>query len=394
MRIAFVVQRYGEEVNGGAELLCRRVAERLHKYFEVEVLTTCALDYLTWENSFPAATTTVNGITVHRFSTDAPRDMRAFNTFAKKLFANPQRSLLDELAWIRLQGPACSGLLTYIKEYEAQYDLFIFVTYSYLTTFLGLQLVSRKSVLIPAAHDEPHFYFSAYQPIFHLPRGICYNTDEERRLVQGQWHNMHIPYCVAGAGLTETSSVSASAPNETEEATISLELPQFYLLYVGRVDIMKGCQELIAFFLRYLEERQVDLHLALLGKQAMEIPTHPRISAPGFVSSSQKQAAVQGAMLVVNPSEYESLSFMVLEAWQSRIPVLVNGGSDVLVEHCLKSNGGLYYNSYDEFACCLDLLLSDPALRTAMGEQGQQYVAKHYSWDTIEKTYVDFLLRV
>jgi glycosyltransferase involved in cell wall biosynthesis len=394
MRIAFVVQRYGEEVNGGAELLCRMVAERMHAYFEVEVLTTCALDYLTWENYFPAGTAIVNGMTVHRFPTDAPRDMRAFNTFAKKLFANPQRSLVDELAWIRLQGPACSALLAYIKEHEEQYDLFIFITYSYLTTFLGLQLVSRKSVLIPAAHDEPHFYFQAYQPLFHLPQGICYNTDEERRLVQRQWGNTHVPCCVAGAGLAEPSAAPVSAHGEAEGDTVALELPQSYLLYVGRVDIMKGCQELIVFFLRYLEECQVDLHLVLLGKQAMEIPKHPSISAPGFVSSLQKQAAVQQAMLVVNPSAYESLSFMALEAWQSGIPVLVNGGSDVLVEHCLKGNGGLYYNNYDEFACCLDLLLSDHALRTELGKQGQQYVTTHYSWDAIEKTYVDFIYQI
>lgn len=393
MRIAFVVQRYGEEVNGGAELLCRQVAERLHKYFEVEVLTTCALDYLTWENYFPAGTTSVNGINVHRFPTDAPRDMRAFNRFAKKLFANSQRSLLDELTWIRLQGPACSPLLAYIKEHEAQYDLLIFVTYSYLTTFLGLQLVSYKSILIPAAHDEPHFYLQAYQPIFHLPQGICYNTDEERRLVQRQWRNTQVPWCVAGAGLSQPSA-PAAAPDIAEEPGFVLELPQPYLLYVGRVDVMKGCQELIAFFLRYREERQLDLHLVLLGKQAMEVPQHPAIFAPGFVSSAQKQAALQQAMLVVNPSEYESLSFMVLEAWQSAIPALVNGGSDVLVEHCLKSNGGFYYNNYDEFACCLDLLYANQPLRNALGKQGQQYVASRYSWGTIEKTYVDFILRV
>lgn len=391
MRIAFVVQRYGEKVNGGAELLCRQVAERIQRYFSVDVLTTCALEYLTWENYFPAGTSTVNGISVHRFPTDCSRDMRAFNVFAKKLFANPQRSIVDELAWIRLQGPSSPALLTYIKEHEEQYDLFIFVTYSYLTTFLGLQLVSRKSLLIPAAHEEPHFYLQAYQPIFHLPLGICYNTEEERRLVQRQWRNAHIPWCVAGAGVVQTSS---AAPIPEDTVTVLPELPQSYLLYVGRIDLMKGCQELITFFLRYLSERQVDLHLVLLGKHAMQIPKHPRIFAPGFVSSAQKQAALQGAMLVVNPSQYESLSFMVLEAWQAGVPVLVNGRSEVLVEHCLTSNGGLYYSGYDEFACCLDLLVSNQVLRTAMGKQGEHYITEHYSWDTIEKIYVDFILQI
>ncbi len=48
-RIAFVVQRYGEEIIGGADPHCRLLAERLLPWFDVEVLTTCEYDYLTWE---------------------------------------------------------------------------------------------------------------------------------------------------------------------------------------------------------------------------------------------------------------------------------------------------------------------------------------------------------
>ena len=389
--MAFVVQRYGVEVNGGAEALCRWVAERMQKYFEVEVLTTCALDYLTWENFYPPGTTLVNAIPVHRFPTDAPRDLKKFNAFARTLFAAEQRTLVDELTWIRLQGPSSPALLRHIKEHEEQFDLFIFVTYSYLTTFLGLQLVSRKSLLIPAAHDEPHFHFTIFQPLFHLPQGIIYNTAEERRLVQQTWQNTRVPSCVAGVGISEPTQV------ETLQCSVSTSdrpfpLPKApYLLYVGRIDIMKGCQELIAFFLQYLADRQTDLHLVLVGKPAMELPAHPHIHAPGFVSEQQKDAILRQAMLVVNSSAYESLSLVLLEAWQAGIPVLVNGRSDVLVSHCLESNGGLYYTNYEEFALCLDLLLSNQPLRETMGRQGQQYVAREYSWDTVEKTYLDFI---
>ncbi len=53
MKVAFVVQRYGLEISGGAELHCRWVAEHMNKHWEVEVLTTKALDYITWKNHFP-----------------------------------------------------------------------------------------------------------------------------------------------------------------------------------------------------------------------------------------------------------------------------------------------------------------------------------------------------
>ena len=387
MRIAFVVQRYGVEVNGGAEALCRWVAERMRKYFQVEALTTCALDYLTWQNHYPAGTCTVNAVTVRRFPVDAPRDMDKFNAYARALFAKESRELPDELTWLKLQGPASSGLLAYLRDHEPEYDLFVFVTYSYLTTFLGLQLAPRKSVLIPAAHDEPQFKFAAYQPIFHLPRGIIYCTSEERRIVNAQWQNHRVPSCVAGVGVEEPD-----APDEQAEPPLALPSP--FLLYVGRVDVMKGCRELLTYFLRYIKDRAADLHLVLLGKPAMEIPAHPQIHAPGFVSNAQKDAAIRQAALVINPSEYESLSIMLLEAWQAGVPVLVNGRSDVLVDHCLTSNGGLYYTNYDEFALGLDLLRENRALRETLGANGKNYVAARYSWDVVEKTYVDFLTQI
>jgi glycosyltransferase involved in cell wall biosynthesis len=395
LHLAFVVQRYGVEVNGGAESLCRWIAERMRKYFEVDVLTTCALDYLTWDNHYVSGDTKVNSINVCRFPTDYSRNMKKFNAFDKTLRSKTQRTLVDELTWLQLQGPYSSALLAHIKEHEDDYALFIFVTYSYLTTFLGLQLVPQKSLLIPAAHDEPHFHFTAYQPIFHLPQGIIYNTDEERRLVHNKWHNENVPYCIAGIGVKESKSELQDTSEDDSAAYLEfIPANSRYLLYVGRIDIMKGCRELISFFLKYLDERQSDLHLVLVGKQTMEIPQHPNIHALGFVSKTQKDAAMRHAALVVNSSEYESLSLVILEAWQLETPVLVNGSSDVLVKHCLKSNGGLYYTTYDEFALCLDLLLSDDRLRKTMGKQGEAYVTQHYSWDTVEKTYVDFISRM
>jgi glycosyltransferase involved in cell wall biosynthesis len=270
------------------------------------------------------------------------------------------------------------------------------LTYSYLTTFLGLQLVPRKSILIPAAHDEPHFYFTAFQPIFHLPQGIIYNTDEERRLVHQKWQNDQVPCCIAGAGIEPNNKGQAVSSQQSAVSSWQQErdFPEPYLLYVGRIDIMKGCRELIAYFLKYLDERQSNLHLVLVGKQTMEIPKHPGIHAPGFLTESQKDEAIRRAALVVNPSEYESLSLMILESWQLGVPVLVNGNSDVLVEHCLTSNGGLYYTNYAEFALCLDILLANRRLRETMGMQGKAYVAQRYSWDTVEKTYVEFITQI
>ena len=73
--------------------------------------------------------------------------------------------------------------------------------------------------------------------------------------------------------------------------------------------------------------------------------------------------------MVVCPSPYESLSLLALEALSVGTPILANARSAVLVEHCVRSNGGLYYADRDEFVECLKLLVGDAQLRAALGAQ-------------------------
>src|SRR5205085_2895805 len=62
VKLAFVIQRYGLEVAGGSEMHCRWLAQRLARHHDVRVLTTCALDYLEWNNHYPAGEALVEGI--------------------------------------------------------------------------------------------------------------------------------------------------------------------------------------------------------------------------------------------------------------------------------------------------------------------------------------------
>ena len=68
MRVAFVVQRYGAEVAGGAEALCRDTARALVRAGEdVTVFTTTARDYLSWEPFYPEGDWIDDGVRVRRF---------------------------------------------------------------------------------------------------------------------------------------------------------------------------------------------------------------------------------------------------------------------------------------------------------------------------------------
>jgi len=78
---------------------------------------------------------------------------------------------------------------------------------------------------------------------------------------------------------------------------------------------------------------------------------------------------------------------LALEAFAVGTPILANGRSEVVVDHCRRSNAGLYYGDQDEFVECLKLLLVDERLRSAMGRKGQDYVQHHYRWDLILDKY-------
>lgn len=373
MRIAFVVQRYGLDVHGGAEMECRLWAERLAQRHDVAVLTTCARDYLTWADYYPAGMEAINGVAVYRFPVDAPRDLATFDEYTHTIYGGPHSDAAEE-EWMRQQGPYSTALFDAIAAREAEFDLFVFMTYLYCTSYIGLQLVRHKAVLVPTAHDEPPLYLRMFRKLFAAPRYIIYNTDAERALLQRVFPIAHIPGSEVAVGVDVQESV-ADEPTDAPPT----------LLYIGRVHGSKGCDRLYEHFVRYRAERSADVRLLFAGRLDMELPQRPDIGYLGFVSEEEKRQLLRRCSLFVLPSEFESLSIVCLEAWAASKPTLVNGVSPVLREQSLRSGGGLFYKSYDEFAACLDMLLADPALRAQLGQQGRRFVQHNYAWPVVER---------
>lgn len=392
-RLAIVVQRYGEEINGGAEQHARWLAERLVSTpsAEVDVITTCAVDYQTWANVYPAGESELNGVCVRRFPVDAARDWAK----ARRLTAtvlNWQHTLFDELDWIKAQGPYSTPLLDFLRRNYDAYDLFIFYTFLYATTFFGLPLVSDKALLIPTAHDDPFLHMAAFRPLFHLPRAIVYNTEPERTLVQRITHNHDVPGIVNAVGISRPADVSG------DRFRAKFNIASDFVLYVGRIHESKNVAELLVHFERFQEEAAATtnspLKLVLIGKSHLKLPSRADIVHLGYVAEQDKYDALAAATLLVLPSLYESLSMITLEAWLMGIAVLVNGRCEVLKYQCRQSNGGLYYSSYEEFALALHRLHTSPALRAQLGRQGQEFVQQHYLPEAVLKRYHDLLQEI
>lgn len=377
IRIALVNQRYGLEVNGGSEYYTRQLAEHLKDQFDVEVLTTKALGYETWEDYYPSDLETINGVTVRRFSVTRKRNLWGMRIWGRLQRYCPFFGEFMGRQWINAQGPYSPGLIQYIETHKNEYKIFIFVTYLYYHTVKGIPAVSDKAVLLPTAHDEPYIYFPIFRRIFTMPRALIYLTPEEKSLVESLFHVEEKPNCVAGAGVELPEHI------DNEAYRRKFDITQDYVIYVGRIEPSKGCDEMFRIFQAY-KRRHPDsrLKLVLMGKAMMDIPTDDDILYQGFVSEEDKFNGISGARALWLPSWFESLSIAVLEAMSLGVPVIVNGKCQVLKGHCERSKAGVYYGNEKEAVEKLDMLIG--SLNTGqVSEMARKYVEKNYQWETI-----------
>jgi glycosyltransferase involved in cell wall biosynthesis len=387
VKLAVVVQRYGLDINGGAELHARYVAERLSRHAQVDVLTTCARDYVSWRNELPAGEETVNGVTVRRFLVDRERTPDDFGKQSRHVFER-QHSIADELRWLDSEGPTSSALIRYIRDRRREYDYFIFFSFRYYHAYHGFRAAPGQAVLVPTAERDGAIGLGLFGPVFRGVRALMYNSFEERAMVQAVSGNTAVPHVIVGIG----SDVPATTAPERFRKKYGLT--GRFIVYVGRIDENKGCQQLFDFFLQYAEWSAGNLTLALIGKSILQIPDHPAIRHLGFLDDQDKFDAIAASDALVMPSFFESLSMVALEAWALGKPVLANGRCDVLKGQCIRSNAGLYYESAREFYETLALLQTHRTLAGALGANGRAYYQRHYAWPVIERKYTDMLERL
>jgi glycosyltransferase involved in cell wall biosynthesis len=385
VKVAIVVQRYGADINGGAEQHARYVAEHLAKHVQVEVLTTCAhRDYISWKNELPEGKELVHGIPVHRFPVSVERNPVEFAKWSAKVFTEPH-SLRDELAWLDAEGPTSPALIEHIKKHEADYDFFIFFSFRYHHSYHGCRAVASKAILVPTAERDSALGLGIYPPVFRGVRAFMYNSFEERALIQGVSNNQSVPGVVVGVGSEIPERANGGRFRQ------KFDLRDRFAIYVGRIDENKGCVELFEFFEHYSATLADGMHLVLIGTPHVPIPKHPRIHHLGFLEDQDKYDAMAAAELLIMPSYLESLSMVALEAWAMGKPVLANAKCDVLQGQCLRSNAGLFYDNYSEFAETLRAIDTAPSLQAALGRNGRAFFERHYAWPVIEKKYVDML---
>jgi glycosyltransferase involved in cell wall biosynthesis len=387
VKVAIVVQRYGQGINGGAELHARYVAEHLARHVEVEVLTTCASDYVTWRNELSPGTEKVNGISVRRFRVKHERDPVVFGNRSDRVFLQ-RHSLGDELDWLDAEGPSSPALVDYVAKHAAGYDYCLFFSYRYYHAFYGARAAGSRAILVPTAERDATIGLSIFQPLFRSVRAVMYNSPEERAMIHAVSGNQNVPGVVVGIG----SDVPSNPQPARFRQKYKIRGP--FAVYVGRIDENKGCKELFEFFQGYLKDPEGKLSLVLIGNSLLAVPDHPRIHHLGFLDDTDKFDAMAAADLLIMPSYYESLSMVALEAWALGRPVLANGQCDVLKGQCLRSNAGLYYETYGEFVGALEAIEQNRWLAGTLGRNGRQFFREQYDWPVIEQKYLEIFDRL
>lgn len=382
--ITFVVPWYGPDAPGGAEAETRRTAQQFQAAgMAVEVLTTCTRDlYADWaRNYYRPGVEQVDGITVRRFPVEK-RDRAAFDTVNLRLMHGLPIAAVDERVYIE-QMVRSPELYAFIAA-NGDGRLFVFIPYMPSTTYFGAQIHPDRSLLIPCLHDEAYARLGLYREIVPAVRALVLHTNAEKDLADCLFPPVGEQVReVIGEGVDTDWTADASR----FRAAYALHEP--FLLVTGRREPGKNTPLLLDYWGRYRQASGRRAKLVLMGPGEARIP--PDIAEgvvdAGFAPVQDKRDAQAAAVASCVPSLNESFSLALMESWLAGRPALVHGGCAVTREHCVHSNGGLYFESYDEFAATLDYLFDHPDTAARMGEQGRRYVLANYRWPVVIERY-------
>jgi len=361
MKLALIVQRYGKEVIGGAELLARELAERLAEHSDVEVLTTCARDHSTWANHYPAGVTIEKGVKIRRFRVRRCRDWESFGRWSQLLFLVDRRIRLPAWVgrrWVIYQGPFAPQLTDHLQACADRFDVLLFFTYLYYPTVFGLRSAPDKSVLIPTAHNEPAIRLKVFEDVFKTPRYLVFLSDEEKKLVCSLFGERDFSYQTIGMG------IALRRPSRRDQG---------YLLYIGRVEPGKNCEMMFDYC------RRARITLKVAGPTRMQVPDHVEYLGP--VSEETKVELLRNCRAVIVPSALESLSIAALEAWANGKPVLAWEKSPVLRGQIARSGGGCCFGDFEDF------LRITRTVNPQIGLRGWDFVKKNYAWESVLPKY-------
>jgi glycosyltransferase involved in cell wall biosynthesis len=376
-RLALVPARYGPGLVGGAEIVLGQMARRLlARGWEVEILTTCALDHHGWENLLPAGKAVEDGMLVRRFpAVTTPGPERA--QLEQAILSGASLRLQEQERWMNA-GMRSPELFHHLLDHAGDYRAIVFTPYPFWITFACSQVAPERSVLWTCLHDEPYAYLDLFRPMLTGVAGLLFQTPPEHELAH-RLVETPAPHAVVGCG------VEVPERYDTERFRRRHGIEGRFLLYAGRREGAKGWETLLEQLAGLATWRDLPFSLVTMGAGTVRPPKAiaDRVIDVGFLPDDERDAAFAAADAYLQPSRFEAFSRTIMEAWLAGTLVIANGGSEVVRHHCERSGAGLLYDDQYELEACLAFLAEAPELAAELAGRGRAYVLDNYQWATV-----------
>ncbi|HEX6394479.1 MAG TPA: glycosyltransferase family 4 protein [Acidimicrobiales bacterium] len=376
-RIAFVPPRYGAGVVGGSESLSREIAIGLAaRGWDVEILTTCAVDHYTWANELPPGVTREDGLVVRRFEM-VHHWSRITTEVQLAIEAKKPSTLENQLNWLSGRF-AVPDLFLHLLVHGAEYDHVVFSPYLFWTTTVCMPLVVERAVVIPCLHDEEYARLDVVRPVLRDPQKVWFLSEPEHEVAHrlGPVAEHHV---VTGAGIDPPSSYDPDGFRK------KFGISRPFALYAGRREADKGWDWLLSTFADASRTGGLDLDLVTMGVGKVVVPPElsGRVVDLGFLSDQDRNDALSAAAVYLQPSKMESFSRSVMEAWLAGTPVLATADGEVVAWHCKRSGGGLTFHDAQGLASGLKTICGSTNTAETMASKGRDYVLREYSWSVV-----------
>lgn len=380
-----VVTPWFGEFAGGAEVLAKSLAVELNKRgVETLVFSTCCKSPYSewWENYYEETQYEVYGLKTFRFKVNETKQryQSAIQAHVKNNMTQKQKEDFF------VAGINSDNLVKALKPYiENGYEV-IAMPYFQGLSHSVVNTYPNKVSITPCFHDEEPFYWKPIETLLKNAKHIFYNSPEEKRLtIKNYGHKIGrkvVTSTVSGVGVELKKAI---LPKE-------VDIPENYFIYMGRKEKGKNVHLLIKWFKNYIKENKDYIKLVFIGGgDSSLIPKDDAFIDFGFVTEEEKSFLVQNARGLINLSENESFSIVMMEAWLNKTAVITHGECEVTKGHCIKSNGGLYPSNQEEFILCLDYFMGNQDDTRIMGQNGYRYVKNNYNFDTVLEKYLEIL---
>ncbi len=392
-KIALVTSWFGKELTGGAEQQAWQMATRLTKAgFDISILTTCARSFHhSWDkNYYKPGLTQESGLSVRRFKV-GPRDVDQFNRVVSTLLSFKKENLTHDQAPISSHDEAIylnhnihsPDLLAYLSASIHQYDAFLFMPYLFPLAIKGVEITKEKSIIQPCLHDECYAYLNLIKKMFKTCSMIFFNSEGEKEIAEKIFGSFLLDKSfTVGEGI----EMNHDFYSDNGKALIKGS----YFLYLGKKCEEKNTHALLKYFDTFSKTHDSALKLVLAGQETLPfIPKSDQILDLGAVSEEKKWNLLKHCSFLINPSENESFSRVIYEAWQVKKPIMIHQGSQAMYRALIDSDhAGWAFKNEDDFVTLLSHVskISDSEL-AVLGKKGFVYGKKIADWDAVIERY-------